>query len=77
MGKINLYYDKDKKDCPVTDNDVGASSANRGELSDHPRTDTQMSFVDQMATISAAKSMKYELQNQYTCSFFLVTKYGL
>jgi len=37
-----------------------ASSANRGELDEHPREDMQMSFLEQMATIKG-KPLSVEL----------------
>lgn len=45
------------KRVALSEANLGASSANRGELSEHPRTDTEMSFIDQMATVKGKASL--------------------
>lgn len=73
MGEKNLIYDKHKKkDRSIRNNDLGASSADRGELSEQPRTDRQMSFIEQMATVKgkASPSMDSLIHRAITCLCF-------
>lgn len=57
-----------KKGCSIRNNELGASSANRGELNEHLRTDTQMSFIDQMASVEGKASASMASLTLLLCS---------